>query len=414
MRSIVPSIIAAIVAGVAAADTVTITPIDAQAVTDDGLAWTLDTASFSLNCSRFTGIPLQRRGVIEFPLAAISTGSTVTSATLHYNVDTFTGGSGTPAFIECHGYPGNGTIAQADATALFNAIGLSAAVTSLGPASMNLSAGYVRSLVGVSSHLGVMTYQPTQSRQASMSATETGSNGPRLVIEFTPPAAANQTVVAPLDAHAVSMAGGEWMLDSASFSLVAAQSFDQSREDRGVMEFALSGIPSHATILRAQFEFSVQLLNMPPSPTIEFHGYVANGALTAADAAVPDNVVGTTAPLSSLGRMSAGLSAPYIQAVRGRSMFVGVLARQPRLGSQAGFWATEMPVAANRPRLIIDWQPGACPADFDRSGTPTLQDLFDYLGAWFADSPAADFDGLSGVTLQDLFDYLGAFFEGCG
>lgn len=54
-----------------------------------------------------------------------------------------------------------------------------------------------------------------------------------------------------------------------------------------------------------------------------------------------------------------------------------------------------------------------CKADFDQSGATTLQDLFDYLGAWFDTSPSADING-GGVTLQDLFDYLtGYFAQGC-
>lgn len=57
--------------------------------------------------------------------------------------------------------------------------------------------------------------------------------------------------------------------------------------------------------------------------------------------------------------------------------------------------------------------PSGCPADFNGVGGVTLQDLFDYLGAWFANLPSADFNGVGGVTLQDLFDYLGAWFTGC-
>ena len=51
--------------------------------------------------------------------------------------------------------------------------------------------------------------------------------------------------------------------------------------------------------------------------------------------------------------------------------------------------------------------------DFNNSGTVTVQDLFDYLAAWFAASPSADFNGSGTVTVQDLFDFLAAFFAGC-
>ncbi|MCC6320614.1 MAG: matrixin family metalloprotease [Phycisphaerales bacterium] len=54
-----------------------------------------------------------------------------------------------------------------------------------------------------------------------------------------------------------------------------------------------------------------------------------------------------------------------------------------------------------------------CAADFNGVGGVTLQDLFDYLDAWFASDPAADINGAGGVTLQDLFDYLDLWFTGC-
>jgi hypothetical protein len=54
-----------------------------------------------------------------------------------------------------------------------------------------------------------------------------------------------------------------------------------------------------------------------------------------------------------------------------------------------------------------------CAADVNRDGSVTVQDLFDFLGAWFGGQGAADFNNAGGVTLQDVFDYLGAFFTPC-
>lgn len=56
---------------------------------------------------------------------------------------------------------------------------------------------------------------------------------------------------------------------------------------------------------------------------------------------------------------------------------------------------------------------GGCPADFNNDGSATLQDLFDFLNAWFVNDPTADVNGVGGVSLQDIFDYLGAYFAGC-
>ncbi|MCC6321777.1 MAG: immunoglobulin domain-containing protein [Phycisphaerales bacterium] len=51
-------------------------------------------------------------------------------------------------------------------------------------------------------------------------------------------------------------------------------------------------------------------------------------------------------------------------------------------------------------------------ADFNGSGTTTVQDLFDFLGAYFARDPRADVNGSGTWTVQDIFDYLGAYFRG--
>ncbi len=54
-----------------------------------------------------------------------------------------------------------------------------------------------------------------------------------------------------------------------------------------------------------------------------------------------------------------------------------------------------------------------CPADFNNSGGLTVQDIFDFLAAYFASDPAADFNGEIGLTVQDIFDFLEGYFTGC-
>lgn len=54
-----------------------------------------------------------------------------------------------------------------------------------------------------------------------------------------------------------------------------------------------------------------------------------------------------------------------------------------------------------------------CFADFNRESGVTVQDIFDYLEAWFTLDPAANYDGAPGVTLQDLFTFLDYWFTGC-
>lgn len=55
----------------------------------------------------------------------------------------------------------------------------------------------------------------------------------------------------------------------------------------------------------------------------------------------------------------------------------------------------------------------ACPADYNGSGTVNVQDIFDFLGGWFAGDIRADFNGNSSIAVQDIFDFLATWFSGC-
>ncbi len=54
-----------------------------------------------------------------------------------------------------------------------------------------------------------------------------------------------------------------------------------------------------------------------------------------------------------------------------------------------------------------------CTPDFNHSGGLEVQDIFDFLAAWFAGNPNADFNHANGLGVQDIFDFLGAWFAGC-
>jgi hypothetical protein len=54
-----------------------------------------------------------------------------------------------------------------------------------------------------------------------------------------------------------------------------------------------------------------------------------------------------------------------------------------------------------------------CAADVNRSGTVTVQDVFDYLAAYFGGTIDGDFNADGGVTVQDIFDFLSGYFGGC-
>lgn len=52
-----------------------------------------------------------------------------------------------------------------------------------------------------------------------------------------------------------------------------------------------------------------------------------------------------------------------------------------------------------------------CDCDWNQTGNLSIQDIFDFLGDWFAGN--ADFNNDQVTTLQDLFDFLTCFFAGC-
>lgn len=55
-----------------------------------------------------------------------------------------------------------------------------------------------------------------------------------------------------------------------------------------------------------------------------------------------------------------------------------------------------------------------CAADFNGTAGVTVQDIFDFLAAYFASSPRADFNLSGAITVQDLFDFLAVYFRPCG
>ncbi|HVU63358.1 MAG TPA: hypothetical protein VHC70_05245 [Phycisphaerales bacterium] len=54
-----------------------------------------------------------------------------------------------------------------------------------------------------------------------------------------------------------------------------------------------------------------------------------------------------------------------------------------------------------------------CPGDYDCDGQNTTSDLFAFLNDWLAASPRADFNNVNGRNLQDIFDFLIAWFMQC-
>lgn len=54
-----------------------------------------------------------------------------------------------------------------------------------------------------------------------------------------------------------------------------------------------------------------------------------------------------------------------------------------------------------------------CPADINGLNGVTVQDIFDFLSAYFGHGPQGDFNASGVVSVQDVFDFLAAYFSGC-
>lgn len=84
--------------------------------------------------------------------------------------------------------------------------------------------------------------------------------------------------------------------------------------------------------------------------------------------------------------------------------------------ADAGFYVcritTGCATITNQAQLTITTA-ACCPADFNNSGGLSVQDLFDFLTAYFTNQPTADFNASGNISVQDIFDYLTAYFAGC-
>ena len=76
-----------------------------------------------------------------------------------------------------------------------------------------------------------------------------------------------------------------------------------------------------------------------------------------------------------------------------------------------------LPSGDGQPGGVANWSfvvtAPNCPGDFNHDGQVTVQDVFSFLTAWFAQSPSADVNGDGHVTVQDIFVFLNAWFTPC-
>jgi hypothetical protein len=112
--------------------------------------------------------------------------------------------------------------------------------------------------------------------------------------------------------------------------------------------------------------------------------------------------VAPNAPTASTASLFADITG------KGESVFVANYLFTDHAMTDAQILALGSPNA----RGIVHLRPAPCRADFNGVGGVTVQDIFDFLAAYFAGAPSADFNGSGGITVQDIFDFLAAYFAG--
>ena len=219
---------------------------------------------------------------------------------------------------------------------------------------------------------------------------------------------------------------------------------------RGLIRFDLTSIPAGSTITSTSLELTLIQTTGPDGPAT-LHRVLADwgegtslsggglgAAATAGDATWLERFYGTapwavaggdfsgvpsgtTTIVATAGTQTFGSTSGLVADVQawidnpGQNFGWAVLGDEQTLQSARRFASREYVVPAQAPRLLVSFTPPtpACPADFNQSGTLTVQDIFEFLGAYFGGAAGADFNGAGGITVQDIFDFLAAYFAGC-
>lgn len=117
---------------------------------------------------------------------------------------------------------------------------------------------------------------------------------------------------------------------------------------------------------------------------------------------------GATDPDTNPGWRSARWSLAGLGLMPTAHVRVRFIAEDAGAGS-----AVEAAIDDFRVERLACAAPPRCIGDFDASGTISVQDVFDFLRAYFSGASSADVNGVDGVTIEDVFAFLASYFSGC-
>ena len=197
-----------------------------------------------------------------------------------------------------------------------------------------------------------------------------------------------------------SFGAGRWVVSSASLRLTATSPNNSLFNASTAGQFAVSWMADDSW---------VEGTGTPSQPGTAGIMFASLPSFTGAS----DEALGTFA----FGGETSGMTPYALSLTAGFAGDIGaggsVSLRLSPVGSTVAYLFNSRSFSsANAPGLELT-AVARCPADFDRSGALAVQDIFDFLNAWFLGDPRTDFNGFDGVSVQDIFDFLNAWFAGC-
>ncbi|CAN0358255.1 unnamed protein product, partial [Ectocarpus sp. 4 AP-2014] len=132
------------------------------------------------------------RGLFTFDGSVLPDGVPIQSATLTFQMSSFTSGSSTYPVVELYGFPGDGLPNSLDAADLSRPLGSTGPITNLDDKSVTLDTGEIQALLQESSTVGVTAYQAGAPHWLSIVASEQAAqfpsfyNAPTLTVGLTP------------------------------------------------------------------------------------------------------------------------------------------------------------------------------------------------------------------------------------
>jgi hypothetical protein len=146
-------------------------------------------------------------------------------------------------------------------------------------------------------------------------------------------------------------------------------------EERGILEFNISGVDSTATIVSATLEGNASLLqwnSQQNMDTVGVYGYVGDGQVTTSDATASTNQVGQYST-TTLGNFDIAISPAFVQSLLGSSTYAGFMLRL-LVGQRFFFDSSRNSITSLKPtlHLVFDHPPQAVNDSYMATAGSTL------------------------------------------